>query len=425
MSARAPVRAPALAAAGVLRALAGACLLLAGAGSCADGSPSAATPVVPPPIDTLLGSQRLAALPPGERGLWTTYMDSSHVRAQRDRALVDAEARAAGLASWQPAPLGPDFYVTSAMTDAWLAGPDAHRIGEAILSFQTPTGGWSKAVDVTTRPRRPGEGWSSGANWTWISTFDNGATTEELRFLGAVVRAQGDTLQRAGFLRGLDYIFLAQFANGCWPQVYPLEGWYHDAVTYNDDATVRILRLLVAVARGDYPFVPAAARARAGAAVTAGVGCILASQVVVAGKKTVWGAQHDPLTLAPVQGRAYEPASLCSLESATVVDFLMERPVPGGDVVAAAHAAAAWFRATAIRGYVYTNGELTASPGAGPLWARFSELSSNRPIFGDRDGSVHYALKGISQERQLGYAWYTTSPGSTLQRYDAWAPSHP
>jgi PelA/Pel-15E family pectate lyase len=32
------------------------------------------------------------------------------------------------------------------------------------------------------------------------------------------------------------YLLAAQFPNGGWPQVWPLEGGYHDAVTFNDNA---------------------------------------------------------------------------------------------------------------------------------------------------------------------------------------------
>jgi len=38
-------------------------------------------------------------------------------------------------------------------------------------------------------------------------------------------------------------------------------------------------------------------------------------------------------------------------------------------------------------------------------WARFYELQTNRPIYGDRDGKVHYTLGEISRERQSGYSW--------------------
>src|SRR5262249_2336706 len=38
-------------------------------------------------------------------------------------------------------------------------------------------------------------------------------------------------------------------------------------------------------------------------------------------------------------------------------------------------------------------------------WARFYELSSNKPIYGDRDGKIHYHLDEISEERRRGYSW--------------------
>ena len=145
-----------------------------------------------------------------------------------------AEAQAAGKADWFPPPVGPDFALSSSMAGAWFGGAEARRIAGVIVSYQTPAGGWSKAVDMTARNRLPGESYSSTDSWSWIGTFDNGATTEELRFLGAEAQAQTDTAAVAAFKRGLAYIFRAQFPNGCWPQVYPLAGSYHDAATFND-----------------------------------------------------------------------------------------------------------------------------------------------------------------------------------------------
>lgn len=39
------------------------------------------------------------------------------------------------------------------------------------------------------------------------------------------------------------------------------------------------------------------------------------------------------------------------------------------------------------------------------LWNRYYELGSNRPIFGDRDGKIHYRLDEITEERRNGYSW--------------------
>jgi len=408
-----------------MRAAAFALALALAATGCAGAatSPPSVTGL-PAPGDTLLGAARLGALPAPARQAWLDYLKASDDARARDRAAVDAELRAAGRSAWTPAPHADDFAVSAAMTGAWFATDEAGRIADVIVSFQTPSGGWSKAVDVTTRPRLPGEGFGSTDSWSWIGTFDNGATTEELRFLGAAARARADGRHAAAFLRGLDYIALAQFPNGCWPQSFPLDGGYHDAATFNDDAAVRVLRLLTAVARGDYAFVPADARGRAAAGVARGVSCIVASQVKVGGRLTAWGQQHDPLGLAPVKARAFEPASLASRESAGILEILMGLESPDAATVAAVHAAAAWLRATAIGGYAYESGALVPRAGAGPLWARLYEIGTDRPVFGDRDGSVHYELREISEERRLGYAWYVTSPAATLRRYDTWAAAH-
>ncbi len=372
----------------------------------------------------LLDTARIAALPAAERDAWLRYLEASRHNRERDRAAMDAELRAAGRERPTPAPAGPGFVLDKNMTEAWFRGDEARHTADAIVSFQTPTGGWSKRVEFQ-RPRRPGESWASEGDWSWIGTLDNGATTEQMRFLAGVIRLHIDPRYRDSFLRGLDYLFLSQFPNGCWPQVYPLVGSYHDAVTYNDDAMVHALQLLRSVAHDEYGFVPEEGRRRAAAALDRGIGCVLASQVMVGGK-TVWAAQHDPLNLVPVRGRAYEPAALSGRESAAILDFLMRIESPGPAVVEAVHAAAVWFRHTAIQGYTYEpRGELVAREGAGPLWARFYEIGTNRPIFSDRDGVIRYDLREIGEERRRGYRWYSDDPASTLRRYEAWARLHP
>ena len=80
------------------------------------------------------------------------------------------------------------------------------------------------------------------------STFDNDSTYSELRYLAEVAAAGGETRRvdawRQAFLRGLDYVFAAQYPNGGWPQIYPLAGSYHDDITFNDDAMIHLLTLL-------------------------------------------------------------------------------------------------------------------------------------------------------------------------------------
>ena len=397
-----------------------AALAVLAAVSCTAGRRQAASPSPVAVPDTLLAASRIAALPQPARGEWQRYVETSRQNAARDRATMDAELRAAGRQTWARAPAGRGFAVTDDMTEAWFRGDSARRLADVLVSYQTPSGGWSKRIEFA-EPRQAAQSWSAEERWTWVGTLDNGATTEQLRFLAGAIAAHGDPAHRASHVRGIEYLLAAQQPGGCWPQAYPLMGGYHDAATFNDDATINALRVLRAAASGGQGWVPEAVRARAAAAVERGIGCILATQVVVDGRRTVWGAQHDPIGHAPVAARAYEHASLSGRESAAILNFLMETRDPAPAVVEAIEAGAAWFRAAAITGYHYVpRGVLTAHEGAGPLWARFYEIGTNRPIFSDRDGQVRYDLSEIGEERRTGYLWYTDEPATTLRRYERW-----
>jgi PelA/Pel-15E family pectate lyase len=402
-------------------------LVLAAGCATAQARTPAASVVAARDSGELLAPARIARLPEPQRAEWMRYLETSRRLRATDRASVDAELRALGRERMTRAPYGRvAFEVTPEMTASWFAGDSARHVGNVVLSFQTPSGGWSKRVDMRTRPRQPGESYYSESDgWSYIATIDNSATTEQLRFLAGVYAATSDARFRDGFLRGVDYLLAAQFPTGGWPQVYPLQGGYHDAATYNDDAIVNVLRVLRDVADGTHAFVPAGVRTRASAAVALGVEFIVASQVVVGGTRTAWGQQHDPLTGAPVPARSYEPKSLSGKESAAITDFLLRLPAPSPAVVEAAHAAAEWFRAVAINGFHYdaTLG-LRHADDAPPIWARMYEIGTNRPIFSNRDGVTLYDWNQLTDRRE-GYAWYGIEPRNVLRRYDRWIRDHP
>ncbi|HEX2189557.1 MAG TPA: pectate lyase [Longimicrobiaceae bacterium] len=385
--------------------------------------PAPAAQRLPAPEGGYLAPERIAALPAAERRAWERYLAASRRLREADRRAQAAELRAAGVERLAPAPTHPGFGIGPHMTAEWFRGEEARRTADAIVSFQTPAGGWSKRMGFE-RTRRPGEGWTSEGNGLWLGTFDNGATTSQLRFLAGAYAGHRDLRHRASFLRGVDYVLRAQFPNGCWPQVYPLAGSYHDAATFNDDAAVDVLRLLRDVGRGDHGWVPGKTRRRARESVERGVECILASQVVVDGRRTAWGQQHDPLTLAPVGARSYEHASLSGAEGARVFDFLMELEAPGPRVRTAVRGAAKWLRESALWGYDFAGwSRVTPRPGAGPVWARFYEIGTNRPMFSNRDGVVRYDPRELT-DRSQGYAWYTVEPAAYLRRYEEWSRRH-
>ena len=374
----------------------------------------------------LLSPERLARLSAAERLVWTRYLEASTKQRALDQALIAAELRAAGKPQMIPGPYSKVFHVEPSMSPAWLSSPEGRRVAEIVISFQTPSGGWSKHIDMRGRPRRPAESfYSENDGWHYIATLDNDSTTEEIRFLGAALAATGDARVRAAFARGLDYLFAAQFPNGCWPQVYPLQGGYHDAVTFNDDAIVNVMRLLDDVAAGrikpgapDQPHRAASAAAR-------GLSCIAASQVVENGVRTIWGQQSDPLNLLPVPARRYELAGLAGRESANLVSYLMAMPDAPAEIVEAVHAAVAWFKAHAIADHDYeVKTGLRKRVGGGPIWARITELGTARPIFSNRDGVKRYDFDQLT-DRRFGYTWFCHEPTTVLADYAVWAQRHP
>lgn len=400
-------------------ALIGAVLVTPG---CATGQSRAPAPVVDDGGRDLLAPDRLDRLPAPQRTAWAAYIERSRRLHDADTASMNAELRAAGLARMAKATYsGPLFDLAGEKNDAWFRSDSARTIADAVITWQTPSGGWSKRTAMT-RPRRTGESYYSETDaWHYIPTLDNGASTGQMRFLQRVVAEHSDPRYVAAWRRGLAYLLAAQQPNGCWPQDFPLDGGYHDAITFNDDAVVNVLGVLDTVARGGVMVATSAERDSAAAAARRGVECLLATQVVVDGTRTVWGQQHDPLTLEAVPARRYELAGLSGRESASIMTYLMSLPGRDARVEAAVRAAAAWFRAHAIMGYAYDFRDgLTPQSGAGPIWARLTEIETGRPIFANRDGVKLYDWNQLT-DRRTGYAWFGTEPASALKKFDKWA----
>lgn len=57
---------------------------------------------------------------------------------------------------------------------------------------------------------------------------------------------------------------------------------------------------------------------------------------------------------------------------------------------------------------------------APPIWTRYYELGTGRPLFCDRDSKYLYSMAEVSRERRSGYAWYTYEPSKVLKKYPEW-----
>lgn len=312
----------------------------------------------------------------------------------------------------------------------WYASAEATAIAASIAQYQTPEGGWPKNTDMT---RLPSKAFLDETKFDHRApTIDNGATTTQLHFLAQVLTAEPDDTLRAVFLRGFDYLLAAQYANGGWPQYFPLIPGYYTHITYNDDAMVNVLTLLRAVAqnKAPYAFVDETRRAKAAAAVEKGLACILRTQVKQQGRRLAWCAQHDEYNLLPAWARNFEPPSLSGGESVGIVKFLMGVENPGPEIIAAVEGAVNWFKAVPVHGLRVdeTTGpdgkkdrHAVADPGAPELWARFYELGTNRPLFMGRDRVVHYDFNEIERERRTGYGYLGNWPADLLAKdYPRW-----
>jgi PelA/Pel-15E family pectate lyase len=57
---------------------------------------------------------------------------------------------------------------------------------------------------------------------------------------------------------------------------------------------------------------------------------------------------------------------------------------------------------------------------ATPIWTRYYELKTHRPLFCNRDSKLVYSLAEVDRERRDGYAWYTYAPQQVINKYPAW-----
>ncbi len=93
------------------------------------------------------------------------------------------------------------------------------------------------------------------------------------------------------------------------------------------------------------------------------------------------------------------------------------------------HAACTWFTKVEIFGYRYGSGDfiadrrspggrkLVAVAGAGPIWARYYQIGTDKLIFGDRDKTIRDDVNDLSLERRNGYAWFNVEGVAVLEDY--------
>ncbi len=312
------------------------------------------------------------------------------------------------------------------------------EIADNILLFQKNNGGWPKNYDMMAVLTPAQKDSVLAVKNIYNTTYDNGSTYTQITALAGVYSAIPDQKYKDAAIKGLGFILASQYKNGGWPQYYPLEDNYSRCITYNDGVFEGIMELLQEIKdnQPEYAFVDAKLRAKLNAAYDKGMDCILKTQINDMGKPTAWCQQYDEVKLTPAWARKFEPPSICNGESADLVLFLMRLDHPKKEIVEAIQNAVVWFNESKIFNTrvktipaprmvtpfrVSTSDRVVVEdPAAPPIWTRYYELGTHKPLFCNRDSKVVYALSDVLRERRDGYGWYTYNPQKVLNSYPAW-----
>lgn len=335
-------------------------------------------------------------------------------------------------------------YVATRMPEEWYGSEEAKSVAENVLISQKEIGGWAKNKPyhhVFTQEEI--ENYKNG-KLEIGGTFDNGSTITELKFLAKIYAQIPDERYKSAFEKGVNYIFQAQYANGGWPQYFPVKNAedevfvdhtqpYSMHITYNDNAMVNIMLLLKGVFTNSEEFavfdLNEKVKEQAKITFDKGIECILNTQIVVDGKPSVWCAQHHEVTLAPANARSYELASFSGSESVGIIMLLMDIEHPSEQVILSVKGAVNWFENHKIEGIridreILPDGKrnriVVEDKNASALWGRFYDLNTEKVFFCDRDGIKKNSLAEIGYERRNGYSWYTDAPQIIINKYPEW-----
>ena len=312
------------------------------------------------------------------------------------------------------------------------------KIADNILYFQRDNGGWPKNYDMRAilTPEQINDVVKTKS--VLHTTFDNSTTYTHIYYLAQVYTQTKIEKYKDVCLKGIDFILEAQYPNGGWPQYFPLEKGYSRHITFNDGAYMGIMNLLGKIVQNDpnLSFVDSETKNKVSIAYEKGIDCILKTQISDHGKLTAWCQQHDEITLLPAWARKFEPPSVSNAESVDIVLFLMKIENPSEQIIRSVQGAIKWFSDSKIYNTrvetfqapefdskykkVTDDRRVVIDSTAPPIWTRYYELGTGRPLFCDRDSVYLYSLAEVSRERRSGYAWYTYNPEKALKKYPEW-----
>lgn len=286
-----------------------------------------------------------------------------------------------------------------------------------MTTWQIANGGFYKAMADKYK-----SAYSGGQKSEWrakdgsdLGTIDNNATIQEMRLLAVRYKETTNNNYKVAFKtsfnKAVNFLLTMQRSKGGLPQVWPKRGNYSDQVTLNDNAMIRAMVTMMDIANKTSPFdsdiIDDATRAKMQGAMDKAIDYLLKAQIVNNGNLTVWCAQHDTNSLAPVGARAYELPSKSGNESMGVVWFLMNWPKQTEAIQNAVKGAISWYKKNRLKDKAFSKTAGVVDKSGSSLWYRFYEVNNDNYFFCDRDGASTKTqdFMKISEERRTGYQW--------------------
>lgn len=313
------------------------------------------------------------------------------------------------------------------------------KIADNMLLYQRNNGGWPKNYDMQAILLPEQVDSLLKTKDQHHTTFDNSTTYTHIEYLAKAYSLTNIEKYKDACLKGIGFVLAAQYPNGGWPQYFPIqEGNYSRRITFNDGAYIGIMEIMKKIVDSEpnFSFIGNNVREKVEVSYEKGLDCILRMQIVDNDRLTVWCQQHDEVTLLPAWARAFEPPGICNGESASVVLFLMSLEKPDQKIIESVQSAVKWFRDSKIYNTrietvkapaeksqyrTYSSDRVVVDdPQAPPIWTRYYELGTHKPLFCDRNSKFLYSMAEVSRERRVGYAWYTYAPQKVLDKYPEW-----
>ena len=286
-----------------------------------------------------------------------------------------------------------------------------------MTTWQIANGGFYKAMADKYK-----SAYSGGQKSEWrakdggdLGTIDNNATIQEMRLLAVRYKETTNNNYKVAFKtsfnKAVNFLLTMQRSKGGLPQVWPKRGNYSDQITLNDNAMIRAMVTMMDIANKTSPFdsdiIDETTRSKMQGALDKAIDYLLKAQIVNNGNLTVWCAQHDTNSLAPVGARAYELPSKSGNESMGVVWFLMNWPKQTDAIQNAVKGAIAWYKKNRLKDKAFSKTAGVVDKSGSSLWFRFYEVNSDDYFFCDRDGASTKTqdFMKISEERRTGYQW--------------------